>query len=267
MRHRLVLALVAFFPAVLGCGQRDAQPDAALRQERYRKVVDRLNATVGAERDERLCNALATILNELAAGNNSNVYVAVTDTAGTIDAAEAAVEIAKWKNHYEFRGREPEVLPEDVIFGADSAAPRAKRLLEQLQAALRTVADDSFMKLELLPADASREGRIIIDVRAAHVPGPVYAMVRLANAPYLLREFHVDLEAKFFNRQGEALAVVTASTQPGTLHTRVESGTWQYADPKGKLQYLGNLASWSQLESTYAKFAQIIEKKFGSEPK
>jgi hypothetical protein len=259
MRRRFFVVLVGLLPSIWGCGPRGASESGE-----YHQAVAKLAHSESPDRDEALCKALTTVLDDLAATGDPSVYVVFTDVADPADTPEAERDLGEWKEDFEFHGQEPPILSQDVIFGQEAAGKRRKQLVEELQGALRTVADESLLKLVPLEPNAAREGKIVLDVRTTHHHGNAFLKVHFANAPYLVREFSVDWEAKLSDREGNALATVTTSISSGRQYGQVEGGQWQHQGSRCQLRHLGEVASWPQLASAYADLRSLLEKKLGT---
>jgi hypothetical protein len=259
MRSRFFVVLVGLLPSICGCAPRGAS-----QSENYNHAVAKLTHSESPTRDEELCKALLTVLDDLAAAGDPSVYVAFTDSSDLDDSAEAARDLGEWKEDFEFRGQEPPILPQDVVFAQDAARRRQKQLVKELQGALRTVADDCVLTLVPLEPGATRNGKIILDIHTTYHRGNTFLKVHFGKTPYLLREFSVDWEAKLINREGNALIAVKTSANSGRLATQEAGGGSPHEDSRGCLRHLGEIASWPQLVSAYADLRSLLEKKLGT---
>jgi hypothetical protein len=259
VRSRLLVVLFGVLPSIWGCG-----PRVASQSGEYQQAIAKLAHSESPDRDEELCKALATVLDDLAARGDPSVYVVFADLSDPADAPEAERDLREWKEDFEFRGQEPPILSQDIIFGQDAAGRRQKELVEELRGALRTVADDCVLKLVPLEPGTTRNGKIILDIRTIYHRGNTFLKVHFGKTPYLLREFSVDWEAKLINREGNALIAVKSSANSGRRATQEVGGGWPHEDSRGGLQHLGEIASWPQLLSAYADLRSLLEKKLGT---
>jgi hypothetical protein len=262
MHSSYFILLVGLLLGICGCA-----PGGASHSEGYLHAVAKLTHNESPTRDEELCRAILTVLDDLAAAGDPSVYVVFTDEADADGATDATRDLGEWQEDFEFHGQELPILSQDVVFAQDAAGRRQKQLVEEMQGALRTVADDCLLKLVPLEPGATRSGKIILDIHTTYHHGNTFVKVHFARTPYLLREFSIDWEAKLINREGNALVAVKTRAYSGRRVTQEAGRGCQHEDPAGRLRHLGDVASWLQLESAYADLRSLLEKKLGTSSK